>query len=94
MVVKHVDHPCFPGRLRLGHGALAPGVVAAGYDVQNLAKQLPRIVNTLLVNDPDPDFQALYGQFWAPMAGVFVLAVVLPVALKALQGALGRKAVT
>ena len=51
-------------------------------------------LNTLLVTDPDPDFQALFGQFWAPMTGVFVLAVVLPVALKALQGALGRKAVT
>ena len=51
-------------------------------------------LNTLLVTDPDPDFQALFGQFWAPMTGVFVLAVVLPVALKALQGALGRKAAT
>ena len=42
-------------------------------------------LNTLLVNDPDPDFQALFGQFWAPMAGVFVLAVVLPLVLKGLQ---------
>lgn len=48
-------------------------------------------LNTLLVNDPEPDFQALFGQFWAPMTGVFVLAVVLPLALKALQAALKRK---
>ena len=25
-------------------------------------------LNTLLVTDPDPDFQALFNQFWAPMA--------------------------
>jgi hypothetical protein len=43
-------------------------------------------LNALLVNDPNPDFQALFGQFWAPMLGVFVLAVVLPFALKAVQG--------
>lgn len=49
-------------------------------------------LNALLVTDPDPDFQALFGQFWAPMLGVFVLAVVLPFGLKALQAALGRKA--
>lgn len=48
-------------------------------------------LNALLQSDPDPDFQALFGQFWAPMAGVFVLAVVLPFALKGLQKALGRK---
>ncbi|NJC40389.1 putative membrane protein YdjX (TVP38/TMEM64 family) [Brevundimonas alba] len=47
-------------------------------------------LNTLLVNDPDPDFQALFNQFWAPMAGVFVLAVVLPFAMKAAQAALKR----
>jgi hypothetical protein len=41
----------------------------------------------------DPDFQALFGQFWAPMAGVFVLAVVLPFGLKALQKALARRMV-
>jgi uncharacterized membrane protein YdjX (TVP38/TMEM64 family) len=51
-------------------------------------------LNTLLVSDPDPDFQALFNQFWAPMAGVFVLAVVLPFGLKALQAALGRKTST
>ena len=50
VVVKHVDQRRFPGGLRLYHGALAPGVVAAGYDLQNLAEQLHRIVNTLLVN--------------------------------------------
>ncbi|TAJ64023.1 VTT domain-containing protein [Brevundimonas sp.] len=49
-------------------------------------------LNELLRTNPDPDFQALFGQFWAPMAGVFILAVVLPFALKGLQAALGRKA--
>ena len=48
-------------------------------------------LNELLQTNPDPDFQALFGQFWAPMAGVFVLAVVLPFALKGLQKVLGRK---
>ena len=47
-------------------------------------------LNTLLVNDPDPDFQALFNQFWAPMAGVFVLAVVLPFAMKGAQAVLQR----
>jgi uncharacterized membrane protein YdjX (TVP38/TMEM64 family) len=42
-------------------------------------------LNQLLATNPDPDFQALFGQFWAPMAGVFVLAVVLPFAMKGLQ---------
>jgi len=42
-------------------------------------------LNQLLAEDPNPDFQALFGQFWMPMAGVFVLAVVLPLALKAVQ---------
>ncbi|AQR63619.1 SNARE-like domain protein [Brevundimonas sp. LM2] len=42
-------------------------------------------LSTLLATDPNPDFQALFGQFWAPMAGVFVLAVVLPLGLKAMQ---------
>jgi len=45
-------------------------------------------LNTLLVSDPNPDIQALFNQFWAPMAGVFVLAVVLPFAMKAAQAAL------
>jgi uncharacterized membrane protein YdjX (TVP38/TMEM64 family) len=48
-------------------------------------------LNTLLVSDPDPDFQALFNQFWAPMAGVFVLAVVLPFAMKGAQAALRRR---
>ena len=51
-------------------------------------------LNSLLATDPNPDFQALFGQFWAPMTGVFVLAVVLPFAMKGLQAALGRKAAT
>ena len=45
-------------------------------------------LNILLATDPDPDFQALFGQFWAPMTGVFVLAVVLPFAMKGVQAAL------
>ena len=47
-------------------------------------------LNTLLATNPDPDFQALFGQFWAPMAGVFVLAVVLPFALRRAQAVLKR----
>ena len=42
-------------------------------------------LNQLLAENPNPDIQALFGQFWAPMAGVFVLAVVLPLILKGLQ---------
>jgi uncharacterized membrane protein YdjX (TVP38/TMEM64 family) len=49
-------------------------------------------LNGLLAQNPNPDFQALFGQFWAPMLGVFVLAVVLPFALKGVQAAFGRKA--
>ncbi len=45
-------------------------------------------LNQLLDQDPNPDIQALFGQFWAPMAGVFVLAVLLPLLLKALQARL------
>jgi uncharacterized membrane protein YdjX (TVP38/TMEM64 family) len=48
-------------------------------------------LNALLADNPDPDFQALFGQFWAPMLGVFVLAVVLPFLLKGVQAALSRK---
>jgi uncharacterized membrane protein YdjX (TVP38/TMEM64 family) len=51
-------------------------------------------LNALLRTNPNPDFQALFGQFWAPMAGVFVLAVVLPFGLKRLQASLGRKLAT
>jgi len=42
-------------------------------------------LNSLLITDPDPDIHSLFNQFWGPMAGVFVLAVVLPFALKSLQ---------
>ena len=48
-------------------------------------------LNELLRTNTDPDFQALFGQFWAPMAGVFVLAVVLPFAMKAAQAAMKRR---
>ncbi len=48
-------------------------------------------LNQLLATNPNPDFQALFGQFWAPMAGVFILAVVLPFGLKWLQAAFSRR---
>ena len=48
-------------------------------------------LNDLLLTDPDPDLQSLFSQFWAPMTGVFVLAVVLPFAMKAAQAALRRR---
>ena len=76
---------------------LAAGVMAVRltpYTVATVIGLLPAHIiycwigarlNALLATDPNPDFQALFGQFWAPMAGVFVLAVVLPVALKAIQ---------
>lgn len=48
-------------------------------------------LNKLLAEDPNPDFQALFNQFWAPMAGVFVLAVILPFALKSAQAAWQRR---
>lgn len=48
-------------------------------------------LNALLVTDPDPDIQSLFNQFWAPMAGVFVLAVLLPFALKSGQAAWARR---
>ena len=48
-------------------------------------------LNALLAADPDPDFQALFAPFWAPMAGVFVLAVVLPFAMTGLQAAMRRR---
>ena len=51
-------------------------------------------LNELLKTNPNPDFQALFGQFWAPMAGVFVLAVVLPFGLKGLQKVLGSRVST
>jgi uncharacterized membrane protein YdjX (TVP38/TMEM64 family) len=40
-------------------------------------------LDTLLATDPDPDLKAMFGQFWAPLTGVFVLAVVLPLLLRA-----------
>lgn len=48
-------------------------------------------LNALLAQNPNPDFQALFGQFWAPMLGVFVLAVVLPFALKGAQAAFQKR---
>ncbi len=48
-------------------------------------------LNRLLAENPDPDFQALFGQFWAPLTGVFVLAVVLPFTLKAVQKQMARR---
>lgn len=45
-------------------------------------------LNDLLAVDPDPDVQALFGEFWAPMLGVFILAVVLPFVIKAVQARL------
>ena len=47
-------------------------------------------LNALLATNPNPDFAALFGSFWAPMAGVFVLAVVLPIVLKAVQARFKR----
>jgi uncharacterized membrane protein YdjX (TVP38/TMEM64 family) len=83
---------------------LAAGVMAvrlAPYSIATFIGLLPAHIiycwigarlNSLLATNPDPDFQALFGQFWAPMTGVFVLAVVLPFGLKAVQAAFGRKA--
>ncbi|QLQ12511.1 MAG: TVP38/TMEM64 family protein [Brevundimonas sp.] len=48
-------------------------------------------LNSLLAVDPNPDFQGLFNQFAAPLAGVFVLAVILPLGLKWLQGRLSRR---
>ena len=85
---------------------VAAGVMAvrlAPYTIATVIGLLPAHIiycwigarlNTLLINDPDPDFQALFNQFWAPMAGVFVLAVVLPFAMKAVQAALRRRGLT
>ena len=50
MVIKHVDYQCFPSARNLRHSALAPSVVAAGYDVHDLVKQLDRTEKALLVN--------------------------------------------
>ncbi|HRJ64730.1 TVP38/TMEM64 family protein [Brevundimonas sp. UBA2416] len=85
---------------------VAAGIVAvrlAPYTVATVIGLLPAHIiycwigarlNELLRTNPNPDFQALFGQFWAPMAGVFVLAVVLPFALKRLQAALAGRIAT
>ena len=82
---------------------VAAGIMAvrlAPYSIATVIGLLPAHIiycwigarlNTLLATDPNPDFQALFNQFWAPMAGVFVLAVVLPFALKATQAAWRRR---
>ena len=76
---------------------LAAGIMAvrlAPYTIATVVGLLPAHIiycwigsrlSALLATNPNPDFTALFGQFWAPMAGVFVLAVVLPVVLKTLQ---------
>lgn len=48
-------------------------------------------LNELLAQNPDPDFQALFNQFLPPLMGVFVLAVILPMGLKAGQAWLARR---
>ncbi len=85
---------------------VAAGVMAvrlAPYTVATVIGLLPAHIiycwigsrlNQLLTTNPNPDFQALFGQFWAPMAGVFVLAVVLPFAMKGLQKLLGSRVST
>ncbi|MFA4891848.1 TVP38/TMEM64 family protein [Brevundimonas sp.] len=85
---------------------VAAGVMAvrlAPYTVATVIGLLPAHIiycwigsrlNQLLTTNPNPDFQALFGQFWAPMAGVFVLAVVLPFGMKGLQKLLGSRVST
>lgn len=48
-------------------------------------------LHDLLRVDPDPDIPSLFYAFWAPMAGVFVLAVILPLAMKTVQARLKRR---
>lgn len=81
---------------------LAAGVMAvrlAPYTIATVIGLLPAHIiycfigsqlNALLATNPNPDFAALFGSFWAPMAGVFVLAVVLPIVLKTVQARLRR----
>ena len=76
---------------------LAAGVMAVRltpYTVATVIGLLPAHIiycfigsqlSALLATNPNPDFAALFGSFWAPMAGVFVLAVVLPLVLKTVQ---------
>ena len=83
---------------------LAAGIMAvrlAPYTLATVIGLLPAHIiycwigarlNTLLAVDPDPDFQSLFAQFWMPMAGVFVLAIVLPVVLKTVQARFGSRA--
>ena len=81
---------------------LAAGVMAVRltpYTIATLIGLLPAHIiycfigsqlNALLATNPNPDFAALFGSFWAPMAGVFVLAVVLPIVLKTVQARFKR----
>ena len=81
---------------------LAAGVMAVRltpYTLATLIGLLPAHIiycfigsqlNALLATNPNPDFAALFGSFWAPMAGVFVLAVVLPIVLKTVQARFKR----
>lgn len=48
-------------------------------------------LDQLLEADANPDFNDLFVQFWQPLAGVFVLAVILPFVFKAAQRALERR---
>lgn len=84
---------------------LAAGVMSvrlAPYTIATVIGLLPAHIiycwigarlNALLAQNPNPDIPALFGQFWAPMAGVFVLAVVLPFTLKAVQAQVARMSV-
>jgi uncharacterized membrane protein YdjX (TVP38/TMEM64 family) len=49
-------------------------------------------LNAVLAADPNPEIPALFAQFWGPMAGVFGLAVVLPLVLRWTQSRLQRGA--
>jgi uncharacterized membrane protein YdjX (TVP38/TMEM64 family) len=81
---------------------LAAGVMAvrlAPYTLATVIGLLPAHIiycfigsqlSALLAVNPNPDFAALFASFWAPMLGVFVLAVVLPFALKSVQARLMR----
>lgn len=81
---------------------LAAGVMAvrlAPYTLATVIGLLPAHIiycfigsqlSALLTVNPNPDFAALFASFWAPMTGVFVLAVVLPIVLKTVQARLRR----
>jgi uncharacterized membrane protein YdjX (TVP38/TMEM64 family) len=82
---------------------LAAGVMAVRltpYTIATLIGLLPAhfiycwigdSLHDLLIVDPDPDIPSLFYAFWAPMAGVFVLAVILPLAMKTIQSRLKRR---